>query len=175
MAESLIKPFASHLGFSYIRFFSLGTLLNLIDSYALVSNLIWCSDVHFHLKVFEFSAILLRFLMDNIHLYFTDHAFSPRLSLPLLFSLTISKKKREKKRNTSRKSFLRENKTLVHVGMEPSKTDQTRWEQHHNTFTPSLHLVPFHQLCFVFVSYLVHGRQWDVGNGGYVVHAWRVR
>ena len=31
--------------------------------------------------------------------------------------------------------------------MEPSKTSQTRWEQHHNTFTPSLHLVPFCQLC----------------------------
>ena len=31
--------------------------------------------------------------------------------------------------------------------MEPSKTSQTRWERHHNTFTPSLHLVPFCQLC----------------------------
>ena len=27
----------------------------------------------------------------------------------------------------------------AHVGMEPSKTNQTRWECHHNTFTPSLH------------------------------------
>ena len=26
----------------------------------------------------------------------------------------------------------------AHVGMEPSKTSHTRWEQHHNTFTPSL-------------------------------------
>ena len=31
--------------------------------------------------------------------------------------------------------------------MKPSKTSQTRWERHHNTFTPSLHLVPFCQLC----------------------------
>ena len=31
----------------------------------------------------------------------------------------------------------------VHVGMEASKTNQTRWEWHHNIFTPSLHLVPF--------------------------------
>ena len=31
--------------------------------------------------------------------------------------------------------------------MEPSKTSPTRWERHHNTFTPSLHLVPFCQLC----------------------------
>ena len=35
----------------------------------------------------------------------------------------------------------------VHVGMEASKTNQTRCERHHNTFTPSLHLVPFCQLC----------------------------
>ena len=35
----------------------------------------------------------------------------------------------------------------AHVGMEPSKTNQTRWERHHNIFTPSLHLVPFCQLC----------------------------
>ena len=34
----------------------------------------------------------------------------------------------------------------AHVGMEPSKTNQTRCERHHNTFTPSLHLVPFCQL-----------------------------
>ena len=30
--------------------------------------------------------------------------------------------------------------------MEPSNTSQTRWERHHNTFKPSLHLVPFCQL-----------------------------
>ena len=41
----------------------------------------------------------------------------------------------------------------AHVGMEPSKTRQTRWEQHHNTFIPSLHLVPF---CLVLVC--VHKR-----------------
>ena len=35
----------------------------------------------------------------------------------------------------------------VHVGMEPSQTSQTRWEWHCNTFTPSLHLVPFCRLC----------------------------
>ena len=31
--------------------------------------------------------------------------------------------------------------------MKHSKTSRTRWERHHNTFTPSLHLVPFCQLC----------------------------
>ena len=51
----------------------------------------------------------------------------------------------------------------VHVGMERSKTSRTRWERHHNTFTPSLHLVPFCQLCFVFVS-CVHMRV-EEGSG----------
>ena len=36
----------------------------------------------------------------------------------------------------------------MHVKMEPSKTRQTKWEQHHDTFTPSLHLAPF---CLVLV------------------------
>ena len=61
----------------------------------------------------------------------------------------------------------------AHVGMEPSKTSQTRCERHHNTFTPSLHLVPFCQLCFVFVS-CVHRRVTVEGSGegssGCVVH-----
>ena len=60
-------------------------------------------------------------------------------------------------------------------GMEPSKTSQTRWERHHNTFTPSLHLVLFCQLCFVFVS-CVHRRVVELvegsgeGSAGCVVH-----
>ena len=52
------------------------------------------------------------------------------------------------------------------------KTNQTRWEQHHNTFTPSPLLVPFCQLCIVFVS-CVHSRvvqgSWE-GIAGCVVH-----
>ena len=58
------------------------------------------------------------------------------------------------------------------VGIEPSKTSQTRWERHHNTFTPSLHLVPFCQLCFVFASCVrsrvVEG-SWE-GIAGCVAH-----
>ena len=62
----------------------------------------------------------------------------------------------------------------AHVGMEPSKTGQTRWERHCNTFTPSLHLVPLFVNC-------VHRRvvegSWE-GIVGCVVHAcwcaWRV-
>ena len=60
----------------------------------------------------------------------------------------------------------------AHVGMGPSKTSRTKWERHHNTFTPSLHLVPFCQLCFVFVS-CVHSTvvegSWE-GIAGCVVH-----
>ena len=57
----------------------------------------------------------------------------------------------------------------AHVEMEPTKTRQTRWEQPHNIFTPSLHLVPF---CLVLVC--VHGRVVE-GTGlgsahGCVVH-----
>ena len=60
----------------------------------------------------------------------------------------------------------------AHVGMEPSKTKQTRWQCHHNNFKPSLHLVPFCQLCFVFVS-CVHSRVVEgigVGSAGCGVH-----
>ena len=44
--------------------------------------------------------------------------------------------------------------------MESSKTGQTRWERHCNTFTQSLHLVPFCQLCTTQNSTLnEHGTQ----------------
>ena len=46
------------------------------------------------------------------------------------------------------------------------------WERYHNTFTPSLHLMPLCQLCFVFVSCVprrvVEGS--GEGSGGCVVH-----
>ena len=59
----------------------------------------------------------------------------------------------------------------AHVEMETSKTSQTRCERHHNTFTPFLNLVPFCQLCFVFVS-CAHRRVVEgsgEGSGGCVV------
>ena len=65
------------------------------------------------------------------------------------------------------------------VGMKPSKTNQTWWEWHHNTFTPSLHLVPFCQLYLVFVvcvhMRVMEGVGWVVLHGlielhGHVVH-----
>ena len=61
---------------------------------------------------------------------------------------------------TSHKKF--SERKQAHVGMEASKTNQTRWEWHHNTFTPPLHLVPFCR--HLYVCYLCAekgcGRQW---------------
>ena len=56
----------------------------------------------------------------------------------------------------TKKSFLNEN----NIGMEPSKTNPTRWN---DTTTIPHHpyiFVPFCQLWFVFVS-CVHRRQWE--------------
>ena len=69
--------------------------------------------------------------------------FPSHLSSLLPF-LNDNTKEKKKATETSHKKFS-EGKQL-HVGMEASKTNQTRWEWHHNTFTPSLHLVPFCQL-----------------------------
>ena len=56
-----------------------------------------------------------------------DHASSP-WPLPPFFSLTIPKlqKRGGKATETSHKKFSEEKQ--VHVGMEASKTNQTRWE-----------------------------------------------
>ena len=62
----------------------------------------------------------------------------------------------------------------AYVGMEPSKTNQTRWEWDYNTFTPSLHLVPFYQPCLVFIicvnTRVVEGSGVDVVLHGCAVH-----
>ena len=52
------------------------------------------------------------------------------------------------------------------------KNQPNKIGMHHNTFTPSLHLVPFFQLCLVFVS-CVHRRIVEgsgVDSAGCVVH-----
>ena len=45
--------------------------------------------------------------------------------------------------NTSHKKFTEWKQ--MHVWMKTSKTNLTRWEWHHNTFTPSLQLVPLYR------------------------------
>ena len=57
----------------------------------------------------------------------------------------ILQKGQKKTTETSHKKF--SERKQVHARMEDSKINQTRWEWHHKTFTPSLHLVPFCQLC----------------------------
>ena len=80
-----------------------------------------------------------------------DHASFTWPPLPPLFSLTIPKQQYNKttttttttknSRNKSQKHFLNENKCMYRDGTQ--KTNQTRWEWYHNTFTPFLHLEPF--------------------------------
>ena len=68
------------------------------------------------------------------------------LGLPShLFPFTISKQQYKKSnRNKSQKVFWMKTGVCRDI---PSKINQTRWKWYHNTFTPSLHLVPFCQLC----------------------------
>ena len=86
--------------------------------------------------------MMIPFHVNKIVLYcyhnFKNHAFSPWPPFPPLFSLVVPKQQ-----CNSNKSQKFSEWKHSHVGMEPSKTNQTRWGWHHNTFTPSLHLVPF--------------------------------
>ena len=84
--------------------------------------------------------------------YFTDHASPAWPSLPPLFSSFLKKSTQQKTTGTSRKTFPEQKQT--HVGMESSKTNQTRWEWHHNTFIiptsyailPTMHTIK-HSTC----------------------------
>ena len=84
--------------------------------------------------------------MNNTIRYFHTLQSVHLLLSPPLFSLTISKNNSKKKKHKQVTKKFSKGKQ-AHVGMERSKTSRTRWERHHNTFTPSLHLVPFCQLC----------------------------
>ena len=99
-------------------------------------------DLQFHLETFEFMMILCSLQFHTFILYMQSVHL---LLSPPLFSLTISKTNSKKKEAQTSLKKVSEGKQ-AHVGMECSKTSRTRWEQHHNTFTPSLHLVPFCQL-----------------------------
>ena len=102
-----------------------------------INKEVQCLDLQFHLEAFEFMIILCSLQFYTSILYRVC-IFSPHLSSLLPFLKT-------KIAQTSHKKFSKGKQ--VHVGMERSKTSRTRWERHHNTFTPSLHLVPFCQLC----------------------------
>ena len=100
-----------------------------------------CLDLQFHLEAFEFMMILCSLQFYTFILYRVCIFSFPHLSSLLPFLKTIPEKKESQ---TSPKKFSKGKQ--AHVGMERSKTSRTRWERHHNTFTPSLHLVPFCQL-----------------------------
>ena len=62
----------------------------------------------------------------------------------------------------------------VHVGMEPMKTNQSRWEWHHNTFTPSLHLATTYTKNMLCVCQLCAEEGCEdsgVGSGSWVCSA----
>ena len=64
-----------------------------------------------------------------------------------LLSNFLKKKQQQNKKQQEQVTKKFSEWKQAHVGMERSKSSRTRWERHHNTFTPSLHLVPFCQLC----------------------------
>ena len=55
----------------------------------------------------------------------------------------------------------------AHAGMEPSKTSQTRWKRH-NTFTASLHLVPF---CWKAVEWTVLSADYIAATNNVTTHS----
>ena len=132
---------------SYIKLmcFVLGfyeALLGLLDRP--VAKEVQSLDLHFHLEAFEFMMIFFLCEQHNCILpHFKECASSPFHLSSLLPFLRNNSKKKQQEQVTKKFSKGKQ----AHVGMEPSKTSQTRCERHHNTFTPSLHLVPFCQLC----------------------------
>ena len=79
--------------------------------------------------------------MSNTILYFYSLQSVHLLLSSPLFPLTISKNNSKKKHKQVTKTFSKGKQ--AHVGMECSKTSRTRWERHHNTFTPQhIHTIP---------------------------------
>ena len=108
----------------------------------------WCLDLWLHLKAFEFTVWTKKFYI--IILYRPCIFPSAPLPTSLLFyhSLTTIQEK-EHSRNKPQERFLNENKHRNGT-LKTNETKwkwQTKWEWHHNTFTLSLHLVPFYQQC----------------------------
>ena len=131
--QSLIKLMCFALGF----YEALLGLLNPPDEE------VWCLDWQFHFKAFEFMTILSSFYYHTVHTMHLPLGLPSHVTSLLPFLKSNTKNKKHQEQVTKKFSEWKQ----VHVGMEPSKTNQTRWEWHHNNFTPSLHLVPFCQLC----------------------------
>ena len=91
-----------------------------------------------------------------------DHASSPRPLLPHFFSLTIPKRqyKKEKKKQQKQVTKSFPSWKQAHVGMEASKTNQTRWEpmtpQHFHTIPTSCAILPTmhtHKTLYMHLAY----------------------
>ena len=112
--QSLIKLLYFALGF----YKGLLGLLNPVDKFTISFGSIW---------IYDYS---LFFVNNTVLCFQTMH----HLPLACLSSLLLFLKKTNKKTaGTSHKKISKWKQ--AHVGMEPSKT---RWERHHNTFTPSI-------------------------------------
>ena len=94
------------------------------------------------LVVCENNEVLYFRTLHLMHLHSGSPAKSLFSFLPFLQE-NKGKPKTKPTTGTNHKKF--SERKQAHVEMESSKTNQTRWEWHHNTFTPSLH--PFCQLC----------------------------
>ena len=115
-------------------------LLNTINKFTISLGSIW---IYNDCLFFVNTTVLCFHTLQTMHL--------PLVFLSHLSSLLLFLKKKKQEQVTKKFSEWKQ----AHVGMEPSKTSQTRWERH-NTFTPSLHLVPFYQLCTTQNSLLTH-------------------
>ena len=92
-------------------------------------------------------------LVIDMHSMYTQH-FQTLLELKNKLQESVANHVSQNLENKSQKRFPSACRD------ESSKTSRTRWECHHNTFTPSLHLVPFCQLFFVLVVCI--GGLWKV-------------
>ena len=130
------KPHETHLLCTWVIRLCLGNLE--------IKN--WCLHLQFNLEAYE-SMTIFSSLWTKVLYYHTLQTIHLPLGLPSHLSSLLpflTKKKKKKPAGTSHKKvFWMKTST---VGMESSKTNQTRWEWHHNT-SPSLYLVPFCQLC----------------------------
>ena len=105
--------------------------------------------VRFTISLESIYNYFLFFVNNKVVYIYTLQTMHLPLGLPSHLSSLLpflkNKTKQQKKKEQVTKKF--SERKQAHVGIEPSKTNQTRWEWHHNTFTPSLHLVQFCQLC----------------------------
>ena len=90
------------------------------------SSIFWLSSPFHH-----DSMIMAEHEEKSLGIALTTYRYRTTQTILQWFSSTPQKKKQEQVTKTFSKW------KHVHVGMEPSKTSQTRWEWHCNTFTPS--------------------------------------